>query len=173
MRPRRLARNMVLQALFEIDAVGHDPERTLGYRLEEVELSVDLIRFSRNLLWGVLNNKAEMDEIIHKHASAWPIDEIAILDRTILRMGLFELLHDAETPPRVVINEAVELAKRFGNESTRRFVNGVLGAILSDLEQSGRLAKGKGKPASSGPEHSMGQTRRPPAKTAPCMEPKQ
>jgi len=132
-----------MQALFEIDAVGHDPEPTLGHRFEDLETDVpaDVEGFTRKLLWGVLDNKNDIDGFIRKHASAWPLEEIAILDRNILRIAIFELLHEPDTPPRVAINEAVELAKRFGNESTRRFVNGVLGAVLTDLEQSGRLPK--------------------------------
>jgi len=138
-----------MQALFEIDAVGHDPERTLGHRFEEVPTTPEVQEFCRRLAWGALNNRATLDQLISRHASAWPLGDIAILDRVILRMGTYELLYEAETPPRVVINEAVELAKRFGNESTRRFVNGVLGAVLAELEQAGRLAKSKAaKPTS-------------------------
>jgi len=142
-KPRRLARILAMQALFEIDAVGHEPERTLRYRFEEVASPPEVQEFCRRLAWGVLNNRATLDQLISRHASAWPLEEIAILDRVILRMGTYELLYEAETPPRVAINEAVELAKRFGNESTRRFVNGVLGAVLAELEQSGKLAKSK------------------------------
>jgi transcription antitermination protein NusB len=143
LKPRRLARILAMQALFEIDAVGHDPERTLGHRFDEVTAAPEVQEFCRRLTWGVLTNKDALDEYIRRHASAWPLEEIAILDRVILRMGTYELLHEGETPPRVVINEAVELAKRFGNESTRRFVNGVLGAVLTELEQAGRLPRSR------------------------------
>ncbi len=143
MKPRRLARIVAMQALFEVDAVRHDPERSLGYRFDDVEADGEVQQFARRLMWGVINQRTALDEYIKRHASAWPVEEIAILDRVILRMGTYELMYESETPPRVVINEAVELAKRFGNESTRRFVNGVLGAVLVDLEQAGRLPKGK------------------------------
>lgn len=143
MKPRRRARNVALQALFEIDAVGHDPETTMSYRFEEAQLSKELEEFTRTLVWGVLSNRDEIDAIIRKHAAAWPVQEIAIIDRNILRIGIFELLHQAGTPPRVAINEAVELSKRFGSESTRRFVNGVLGVALTSFEQSGILAKSR------------------------------
>ena len=143
MKARRRARNVALQALFEVDAVGHDPETTLAHRFEESPLPVELERFARSLVWGVLNHQKEIDEIIHQHASAFPVNEIAIVDRNILRIGIHELLYQADTPPRVVINEAVELSKRFGSDSTRRFVNGVLGSALTAFEQSGILAKSK------------------------------
>jgi N utilization substance protein B len=140
-QPRRRARNLALQVLFEVDAVRHEPESAIHHRMEDEEGIVDEIeRFARQLTWGVLNHQAEIDAFIQKHAPAWPLHEIAILDRNILRIGIFELLYEPATPPRVAINEAVELAKRFGNESSRRFVNGVLGATLTDLSVAGRLA---------------------------------
>jgi len=142
-KPRRRARNLALQALFEIDAVGHDPEMTMSYRFEDAQISKELEEFTRTLVWGVLRNRDEIDAVIREHASAWPVEEIAIIDRNILRIGIFELLHQAGTPPRVAINEAVELSKRFGSESTRRFVNGVLGVALTSFERSGILAKSK------------------------------
>lgn len=140
MKPRRLARRIALQALFEIDAVRHDPETTLGHRLEETKAAPEVETFARRLMWGVLNHQKEIDGYIRRHAPAWPLEEVAILDRNILRMAIFELLYEPDTPPRVAINEAVELAKRFGNESSRRFVNGVLGAVWKELESAGRLA---------------------------------
>lgn len=146
---------MALQALYEIDAVGHDAEVTLAHRFEEVELSHELQRFARVLVWGVLNHQEAIDAILTKHASVWPVPEIAIVDRNILRIGLYELLHQADTPPRVVINEAVELSKRFGSESTRRFVNGVLGSALTAFEQSGILAKSKAARTEAAPARSV------------------
>jgi N utilization substance protein B len=80
---------------------------------------------------GVLKHKDELDELIATYAPEWPIDQMAIIDRNILRIALFEFLIDGGTPPKVAINEAVELAKRFGSDSSRRFVNGVLGTSLS------------------------------------------
>jgi N utilization substance protein B len=140
-KPRRLARTLAMQALYEIDAVGHNAETVLGHRFEAVELPLDYQRFVRELVWGVLNNREDLDELLCKHAPAWPLEEIALLDRNIIRIAIFELLFDVGTPARVAINEAVELAKRYGNESTRRFVNGVLGSVAAELERSGRLAK--------------------------------
>lgn len=143
MKVRQLARRMALQALFEIDAVGHDPERTLRYRVDDAGLPEEVETFARRLVWGVVNHRPEIDALIQRHAPLWPVSDIAIVDRNILRMGTFELLAGA-TPPRVVINEAVELGKYFGSDSTHRFVNGVLAAIMQDLEQSGRLGMLRG-----------------------------
>jgi len=154
-KARRRARNVALQALFEIDAVGHDPETTLTNRFEDSPLGEELERFARSLVWGVLNSKDDIDDIIRTHASAWPVHEIAIIDRNVLRIGIHELLHQTDTPPRVVINEAVELSKRFGSESTRRFVNGVLGSALTAFEQSGILAKSKAARPESSPARSL------------------
>jgi transcription antitermination protein NusB len=154
-KARRRARNVALQALFEIDAVGHDPEITLAHRFEESPLPIELERFARSLVWGVLNNRQEIDDIIRAHAATWPVNEIAIIDRNVLRIGIYELLHQSDTPPRVAINEAVELSKRFGSESTRRFVNGVLGSALTAFEQSGILAKSKAKRPDTPPARSV------------------
>ncbi len=140
MKQRRLARHVALQALFEVDAVGHDPERALRYRLEENPLAPELASFARRLVWGVLQHRAAIDELIQRHAPLWPISDVAIVDRNILRIGTLELLW-GETPPRVAINEAVELGKHFGSDSTHRFVNGVLASILKELEENGRLGE--------------------------------
>ncbi|MBC7241346.1 MAG: transcription antitermination factor NusB [Anaerolineae bacterium] len=140
MKHRRLARHVALQALFEVDAVGHDPERALQYRLEESSLAPEHAAFARRLVWGVLQHRATIDDLIQRHAPLWPINDVAIVDRNILRIGTLELLW-GETPPRVAINEAVELGKHFGSDSTHRFVNGVLASILEELEASGRLGE--------------------------------
>jgi N utilization substance protein B len=83
------------------------------------------------IVQGVLRHKDQLDEMICEHAPEWPIDQMAIVDRNILRIALFEFLIDGGTPPKVAINEAVELAKIFGSDSSRRFVNGVLGTLFS------------------------------------------
>lgn len=140
MKHRRLARHVALQALFEIDAVGHDPERALRYRLEESALAPEQAAFARRLVRGVLQHRAMIDDLIQRHAPLWPINDVAIVDRNILRIGALELLW-GETPPRAAINEAVELGKHFGSDSTHRFVNGVLASILKELEDNGRLGE--------------------------------
>jgi N utilization substance protein B len=130
-RIRRQARVAALQALFEIDAVQHGVDVVLQRRLKELELPPEAARFTRFVVHGVLDHQEQLDEMIIDHAPEWPIDQMAIIDRNILRIALFEFVIDRGTPPKVAINEAVELAKIYGSDSSQRFVNGVLGALLS------------------------------------------
>lgn len=131
MKVRRRARVTALQALFEIDSVSHDPEMVLQRRLEEKSLPPSGSEFARNLVSGVLAHKTYLDELIQKNAPEWPVEQIAIIDRNILRIAIFEIAIDQSTPLKVAINEAVELAKLFGSDSSARFINGVLGALVS------------------------------------------
>ena len=131
MKVRRQARVTALQALFEIDSVSHDPEMVLRRRLEEKSLPPSWSEFARNLLSGVLEHKIHLDELIQKNAPEWPVEQIAIIDRNILRIAIFEIAIDQDTPLKVAINEAIELAKLFGSDSSPRFINGVLGALVS------------------------------------------
>ncbi len=134
MKVRRRARIVALQALFEIDSVNHDPQVVLKQRLEETSLPPGGQKFAHSLLHGVLEHKSALDEIIQKNAPEWPVEQMAIIDRNILRMAIFEIGFDNNTPVKVAINEAVELAKTFGSESSRRFVNGVLGTYVAELQ---------------------------------------
>ena len=126
---RRKARSLALQALYEIDSVGHDPEATLTHLLEETKLTGDNATFMQDLVRGVVRYKEKLDAQIQRYASAWPLEQIAVIDRNILRLAIFEVLLDNRVPVKVAINEAVELAKDFGSDNSPRFVNGVLGAI--------------------------------------------
>jgi N utilization substance protein B len=128
---RRRARVTALQALFEIDSVNHDPEMVLEQRLEGKSLPSSGSEFARNLVSGVLEHKTHLDELIQKNAPEWPVEQIAVIDRNILRIAIFEIAIDQGTPLKVAINEAVELAKLFGSDSSPRFINGVLGALVS------------------------------------------
>jgi N utilization substance protein B len=139
---RRRARVAALQALFEIDAVHHSVDEVLQRRLEDLKLPAEACQFARFVVHGVLEHCKQLDEMIIVHAPEWPIDQMAIIDRNILRMALFEFVIDQGTPPKVAINEAVELAKAFGSDSSQRFVNGVLGTLLS---KHASLAHRKGK----------------------------
>ena len=131
MKVRRRARIAAFQALFEVDITGHHPERALRERLMDQPLAAEGEAFSRRLLDGVLQRVETLDAILVRIAPEWPLDQIAPVDRTILRLAAFELVFDDETPPKVAINEAVELAKLFGSESSGRFVNGVLGTLMT------------------------------------------
>ncbi len=131
MKPRRIARTVALQALFEIDSVGHDQGQVLMHRLEDEKLTEEGEQFARQLVDGVLTDKQELDHLITKFAPEWPVDQLAIIDRNVLRLALYELLHMSDVPIKVAINEAVELAKTYGSDSAPRFINGVLGAFLA------------------------------------------
>lgn len=126
---RRKARTIALQALYEIDVVGHDPEATLDHLLEEEKLTGENASFARELVRGVVQYKEKLDAHIRRFAPAWPVEQIAAIDRNILRLAIFEILLDNRVPVKVAINEAVELAKEFGSDSSPRFINGVLGAV--------------------------------------------
>lgn len=131
MRPRHLARVTALQTLFEVDLVGHAPEKVLAYLTEEDGLSEAVVAFARKLVQGVLDHRSALDAIIAQIAPNWPVEQLPGVDRNVLRMAIYEILSDNETPVKVIINEAVELAKTFGSESSRRFVNGVLGTVAA------------------------------------------
>lgn len=133
MKARRKARVAALQALYEIDCAGHPAEEVIEQRLSEQPLSAELNDFTRAIVHGVLAHTAPLDRLIHTHAPEWPLDQMAIIDRNILRMAIWEFAVVRQTPIKVAINEAVELAKLYGADSAPRFVNGVLGA-LADRE---------------------------------------
>ncbi len=127
--PRHQARELVLQALYEMDVAGHGPEGALDRLCEEEGLPDRAAAFARQLLTGVLEHKTEIDAVIERTATQWPSEQLAPVDRNILRLAIREFLLDNLTPVRAAINEAVELAKTFGSESSPRFVNGVLGSV--------------------------------------------
>jgi len=126
---RRKARAIALQMLYEIDSVSHDTEEVLTRFLAEGGLSEENADFIRGLVNGVIQNKEKIDQHITEFASAWPIEQISVVDRNILRLAIFEVLLDNKVPVKVAINEAVELAKTFGGDNSSKFVNGVLGSI--------------------------------------------
>lgn len=126
---RRKARTIAFQVLCEISTVGHDLDKVLGHLLEESNLSTANASFARELASGVVQNQNEIDQHIRRFAPAWPIEQLPVVDKSILRLAIYEILLDNRVPTKVAINEAVELAKTFGSENSARFVNGVLGAV--------------------------------------------
>jgi len=135
-----------MQSLFEWDFYGRksDLEAILQRNLDEFGPGLEETEFARELSAGVTGKLPVLDSIIAKAAPQWPIDQISVIDRNILRLGLFELLYEDKkaVPPKVAINEAIELAKNFGGESSGKFVNGVLGTVYKEmLEQDPKLAK--------------------------------
>jgi len=129
MKSRTRARSIALQALYEIDIVNHEPEFVINERLDENLLDSNLINFIRQIVYGIIPRINDLDEVISKYAPEWPLDQVATIDRNILRIAVWEIAIDQQTPLKVAINEAVELGKEFGSESTPRFVNGVLGSL--------------------------------------------
>ncbi|NOZ50884.1 MAG: transcription antitermination factor NusB [Chloroflexi bacterium] len=129
MKPRHMARQIALQALYEIDIAKHPPGTVISDRLvaHTPPLGREYAAFARHIVAGVVALSSRLDHIIGHFAPEWPVQQIAIIDRNILRMALWEMMEDG-TPMRVAINEAIELAKEFGAEASPRFINGVLGA---------------------------------------------
>jgi N utilization substance protein B len=150
---RRLARTSALQALYELDTTNHPADQVIAHRLADHPLPAEGEAFLRDLVSGVCKERERLDAMIQRYAPAWPVSQIAIIDRNILRMALLELTtcpkgaSHPETPPKVAINEAVDLAKAFGSDSSSRFVNGVLGTAVNDL----RLAVGEQSAAAPAP----------------------
>ena len=126
---RHKARATALQALYEIDAVARDAGTVLTRLLAEGNFSAENKAFTQELVDGVVKNRPEIDQNIKKYAPAWPLEQLAIIDRNILRLAIFEILFDNKVPVRVAVSEAVELAKSYGSESSGKFVNGVLGSV--------------------------------------------
>jgi N utilization substance protein B len=137
MKVRHKARVIALQALFEIDCAHHHPLVVIERRLEEAELPDIGAQFARELVTGVSDRQEKLDALIGHYAPEWPVDQIAIIDRNILRLSIYEILMREDTPVKVAINEAVELAKEFGSDSSGRFVNGVLGSLVSAEASAG------------------------------------
>jgi len=126
---RRKARILALQALYEMDSVGREPEPLIERTVAEAGLTDENSVFVRELIGGTLKNREAIDREIHTLAPAWPLDQLALIDRNILRLAIFEILYDNKVPVKVAVNEAVELAKTFGSDSSAKFINGVLGAV--------------------------------------------
>jgi N utilization substance protein B len=129
MRERRRARSVALQVLYELDSTRHPAGTVLTQRLADAKLKPAGEAFARTLVTGVLKRLDQLDALIQQHAPEWPIDQLAIIDRNVMRIAIYEFGLAQITPTRVAINEAIELAKQYGSDSAPRFVNGVLGAV--------------------------------------------
>jgi len=149
MKSRTRARSLALQVLYEVDMTGHLPGIVLQERLEEsvsegqTELSSDLVEFARQIISGVVPLAEKLDTVIASYAPEWPFDQIAAIDRNILRIATWEFAVSTQTPLKVAINEAVELAKLYGSDNAPRFINGVLGSLADrEHEITQKLKKG-------------------------------
>ncbi len=128
---RRAARRVAMQALYEIEAVGHDQGVALEWLAVEEGLPAAQTEFARSLVNGVLSHQSRIDGVIQECAPAWPLHQMPLVDRVVLEIAILELLFDLGTPTKVAVNEAVELAKTFGSDSSPRFINGVLGTVVN------------------------------------------
>lgn len=138
MASRHLSRSIVMQSLYEWDFKGQNPavlEEILNHNIAEFAPGMESAKFIKSLMAGVVEKIKDIDHIIEKAAPQWPIDQIALVDRSVLRLGIYELLfgNPDEVPPKVAINESIELAKTFGGDSSGKFVNGVLGTIYREI----------------------------------------
>lgn len=146
---RHLARTLAMQTLYEWDFQSdksiHD---MLSANLEATAHDDGDVSFVTALVEGVIEHKEAIDDLVRQHAPEWPLDQISVVDKSILRLSIYELLYDTSTPAKVVINEAVELAKTFGGDNTSRFVNGVLGTVYRASDRyKDDSAKGEAEPA--------------------------
>ena len=129
-RDRRRARNLALQALYEVDCAGHPATQVIARHIQEnATLGDEAAGFLKRMVLGTLESIPAFDRLIAECAPEWPVEQLAVVDRNILRLALWEFAISGETPLKVAINEAVELAKRFGSDSAPRFINGVLGSL--------------------------------------------
>jgi len=131
MKVRHQARVLALQAWYEVDCAGHAPAAVIERRLAEANLPEPVAQFARDLVLGIQAHRPQLDSLIGRYAPEWPVDQIAIIDRNVLRIAIYEILFRPDIPLKVAINEAVELAKQFGSDSSSRFVNGVLGTLVA------------------------------------------
>ncbi|AHB13881.1 transcription antitermination factor NusB [Dehalococcoides mccartyi] len=135
---RRKAREIVLQALYEQDLAGHNAEDVLRRLLTETPQTEENTEFIFRLTNAVVKHKELLDENIRQFASAWPVEQLSYIDRNVLRLAIFEIIHENDVPVKVAINEAVELAKSFGGNSSARFINGVLSSVSKALADTAK-----------------------------------
>ncbi len=151
MATRQLVRSVILQSLYEWDFYGRKSDLTviLERNLAEFAAGIDEPDFAWRLMKGIVEHLPEIDKIIVKAAPEWPLEQIAIIDRNALRIGLYELLYadKDEVPSKVAINEAIEVAKNYGGPNSGRFINGVLGTVYKELgfEENDKSERGKTK----------------------------
>ena len=138
---RRIVREKVLQALYAHEITGDPPEHVIEHIVSVLQKNKDAFVFATNLVIETINHANDIDKIIKDRVANWDFNRIAILDRLILRMAICEFLYFKEIPPKVSMNEAIELAKLFSTEKSGQFVNGVLDAVVEDLKSHGTLAK--------------------------------
>lgn len=135
MKSRTKARGIALQVLYEYDLSNHPVGEVMENRFKENKIEISLQEFIRQIVQGVFPEIEKMDSVISTYAPDWPLDQVASIDRNIIRIALWEFAVGKITPVKVAINEAVELAKIYGSDSTPRFINGVLGSLVENLNE--------------------------------------
>ena len=142
MSNRHLSRTIAMQTLYQWDFNGQQEkelDQILEYNIADFAPGFNDDGFAKKIIDGVLKNRKKIDQLISQYATEWPIEQITIIDRNILRIGVYELKFDPDIPSKVAINEAIEIAKTYGGESSGKFVNGVLGAIYKEMEKKGEI----------------------------------
>ena len=139
MGKRRSSRESALKFLYQFELNGGDLDEQIKLFLERNSSQEDVANFMKELVVSLIDKMEEIDEIIQKFSDHWILDRMTVIDRNILRMGTCELLFNFSTPPKVVINEAIEIAKKYGNEDSPEFINGILDKIYNEIRQKGPL----------------------------------
>jgi transcription antitermination protein NusB len=132
---RHQARILALQVLFEVDVTNHDPQDVLERTFADQPAPQETRRYVEQLVRGTLSDRDDIDRYVAEAAPAFPVGQLPSIDRNVLRLAIYELRHEGDVPPKAAINEAIELAKRFGGDSSGRFVNGVLGTVVAKIER--------------------------------------
>jgi len=139
MGKRRSSRELALKFLYQFELNGGDLDEQIKLFLERNSSQEDVANFMKELVVSLIDKMEEIDEIIQKFSDHWILDRMTVIDRNILRMGACELLFNFSTPPKVVINEAIDIAKKYGNEDSPEFVNGILDKVYNEIGQKGPL----------------------------------
>jgi len=139
MGKRRSSRELALKFLYQFELNGEDLDEQIKLFLERNSSQEDVANFMKELVVSLIDKMEEIDEIIQKFSDHWILDRMTVIDRNILRMGACELLFNFSTPPKVVINEAIDIAKKYGNEDSPEFINGILDKVYNEIGQKGPL----------------------------------
>ena len=140
MGKRRSSRELALKFLYQFELNGGDLDEQIKLFLERNSSQEDVANFMKELVVSLIDKMEEIDEIIQKFSDHWILDRMTVIDRNILRMGVCELLFNFSTPPKVVINEAIDIAKKYGNEDSPEFINGILDKVYNEIGQKGPLS---------------------------------
>lgn len=162
MSNRHIARTIAMQTLFLWDFSDRpdiDLSVIVNQNYDNFAPNLSDREFTQDIVKGVIDNLPKINEHIIRYATEWPLDQITLVDRNVLRIGVYELIYNADIPSKVAINEAIEIAKKFGGESSGKFVNGVLGAVYKDLDAKGEIKKNLVKPKEEVPAEPLAEVK--------------